>query len=165
MGLNAKKYSEIIKQKAEKYGFQGCGISKAGFLEEEAPAFERWLKAGFNGEMGYMENYFDKRLDPTLLVEGAKSVISLSYNYYPEYKLNTENNFKISKYAYGETLSAYVTLEKSNKRYSQRDDCRAAGGNWGIWISGFYGLCTDIRTGMGKEIRNRLGGKKCKSHH
>ena len=102
MGLNAKKYSEIIKQKAEKYGFQGCGISKAGFLEEEATAFERWLKAGFNGEMGYMENYFDKRLDPTLLVEGAKSVISLSYNYYPEYKLNTENNFKISKYAYGE---------------------------------------------------------------
>ena len=102
MGQNAKKYSEIIKQKAEKYGFQGCGISKAGFLEEEAPAFERWLKAGFNGEMGYMENYFDKRLDPTLLVEGAKSVISLSYNYYPEYKLNIENNFKISKYAYGE---------------------------------------------------------------
>ena len=52
--------------------------------------------------MAYMENYFDKRTDPRLLVEGAKSVISLSYNYFPQYKLETENNFKISKYAYGE---------------------------------------------------------------
>lgn len=102
MSKNAKKYSELIKQKAEKFGFQGCGISKAGFLEEEAPALERWLKSGFNGEMKYMENHFDKRLDPRLLVEGAKSIISLSYNYYPEQKLIAEDNFKISKYAYGE---------------------------------------------------------------
>lgn len=102
MSKNAKKYSELIKQKAEKFGFQGCGISKAGFLEEEAPNLERWLKSGFNGEMKYMENHFDKRLDPRLLVEGAKSIISLSYNYYPEQKLIVEDNFKISKYAYGE---------------------------------------------------------------
>lgn len=102
MTKNAKKYSELIKQKAQKFGFQGCGISKAGFLEEEVSGFENWLKSGFNGEMNYMENHFDKRLDPRLLVEGAKSVISLSYNYYPKYQLNTENNFKISKYAYGE---------------------------------------------------------------
>lgn len=102
MSKNAKKYSELIKQKAEKFGFQGCGISKAGFLEEEAPSLERWLKSGFNGEMKYMENHFDKRLDPRLLVEGAKSIISLSYNYYPEQKLIAEDNFKISKYAYGE---------------------------------------------------------------
>lgn len=99
---NARKYSELIKQKAQKFGFQGCGISKAGFLEEEVSGFENWLKSGFNGEMHYMENHFDKRLDPRLLVEGAKSVISLSYNYYPKYQIDTENNFKISKYAYGE---------------------------------------------------------------
>lgn len=99
---NPQKYSELIKQKAEKYGFQSCGISKAGFLEEEAPRLENWLMSGFNGEMGYMENYFDKRLDPRLLVEGAKSIISLSYNYFPQYHMNRENNFKISKYAYGE---------------------------------------------------------------
>jgi iron-sulfur cluster-binding protein len=102
MSQTAEKYTKIIKQKAEKFGFQGCGISKAGFLEEDATALEKWLKAGYNGEMAYMENYFDKRTDPRLLVEGAKSVISLSYNYFPQYKLETENNFKISKYAYGE---------------------------------------------------------------
>ena len=95
-------YSQLIKQKAEKFGFQSCGISKAEFLEEEAPRLETWLNKGYHGEMKYMENHFDKRLDPTLLVDGAKSVISLSYNYFPKVKIDEINNFKISKYAYGE---------------------------------------------------------------
>ena len=95
-------YSQLIKQKAEKFGFQSCGISKAEFLEEEAPRLEAWLNKGYHGEMNYMENHFDKRLDPTLLVDGAKSVISLSYNYFPKVKIDEINNFKISKYAYGE---------------------------------------------------------------
>ena len=95
-------YSQLIKQKAEKFGFQSCGISKAEFLEEEAPRLETWLNKGYHGEMKYMENHFDKRLNPTLLVEGAKSVISLSYNYFPKVKIDEINNFKISKYAYGE---------------------------------------------------------------
>ena len=95
-------YSQLIKQKAEKFGFQSCGISKAEFLEEEAPRLETWLNKGYHGEMQYMENHFDKRLDPTLLVDGAKSVISLSYNYFPKVKIDEINNFKISKYAYGE---------------------------------------------------------------
>ena len=81
-------------------GFLNCGISKAEFLEDEAPRLEKWLKQGFHGEMGYMENYFDKRLDPTLLVPGAKSVISLLYNYFPVEK-QPENTFKLAKYAYG----------------------------------------------------------------
>ena len=68
MTQTAEKYAKIIKQKAEKFGFQGCGISKACFLEEDATALEKWLKAGYNGEMAYMENYFDKRTDPRLLV-------------------------------------------------------------------------------------------------
>ena len=95
-------YSQLIKQKAEKFGFQSCGISKADFLEEEAPRLETWLNKGYHGEMQYMENHFDKRLNPTLLVDGAKSVISLSYNYFPKVKIDEINNFKISKYAYGE---------------------------------------------------------------
>ena len=95
-------YSQLIKQKAEKFGFQSCGISKAEFLEEEAPRLEAWLNKGYHGEMQYMENHFDKRLNPTLLVNGAKSVISLSYNYFPKVKIDEINNFKISKYAYGE---------------------------------------------------------------
>lgn len=99
---NAEKYTKLIKQKAEKFGFQNCGISKADFLEEEAKPLENWLKNNFHGEMNYMENYFDKRLDPRLLVEGSKSVISLSYNYFPEENISTLDNFKISKYAYAE---------------------------------------------------------------
>ena len=99
---NAAKYSELIKTKAKKFGFQDCGISKADFLEEDAKPLENFLKKNYHGEMQYMENYFDKRLDPRLLVPGAKSVISLSYNYFPEEEIPTNNNFKISKYAYGE---------------------------------------------------------------
>ena len=77
-----------------------CGISKAGFLEEEAPRLEAWLNQNRHGQMQYMENHFDKRLDPTKLVEGSKSVISLLLNYYPK-ELQTQGSYKISKYAYG----------------------------------------------------------------
>lgn len=77
-----------------------CGISKAGFLEQEAPRLESWLNKNMHGEMAYMENHFDKRLDPTLLVPGAKSVVSLLLNYYPDEK-QREDTYKISKYAYG----------------------------------------------------------------
>ncbi len=94
-------YSEKIKTEAKRLGFMSCGISKAGFLEEEAPRLERWLKKNMNGEMSYMENHFDKRLDPTKLVEGSKSVISLLLNYFPSEE-QTSNTYKISKYAYGE---------------------------------------------------------------
>lgn len=78
-----------------------CGISKAGFLEEEAPRLEYWLNNQMHGQMSYMENHFDKRLNPTLLVDGAKSVISLLLNYYPS-ELQNEDSYKISKYAYGQ---------------------------------------------------------------
>jgi len=102
MNAGAEKYSQLIKSKAKSFGFQNCGISKADFLEEEAPRLEKWLKNNYNGEMKYMENHFDKRLDPRLLVEGSKSVISLSYNYFPEEKISILENYKISKYAYAE---------------------------------------------------------------
>lgn len=97
---NKSKYSQLIKTEAKRLGFLSCGISKAQFLEEEAPRLEKWLKNNMNGEMHYMENHFDKRLDPTKLVDDSKSVISLLLNYYPEDTQNT-NTFKVSKYAYG----------------------------------------------------------------
>jgi epoxyqueuosine reductase len=97
---NKHSYSSIIKQEAKRLGFDFCGISKASFLEEEAPRLESWLKNGMHGKMEYMENHFDKRLNPTLLVDDAKAVVSLLYNYYPEQTQNTEAP-KISKYAYG----------------------------------------------------------------
>ncbi|MBD0724309.1 tRNA epoxyqueuosine(34) reductase QueG [Flavobacterium sp. L1I52] len=94
------KYSQFIKSEAKRLGFLSCGISKAGFLEEEAPRLENWLKNNRNGQMAYMENHFDKRLNPTLLVDDAKSVVSLLLNYYPEKEQNPDS-YKISKYAYG----------------------------------------------------------------
>lgn len=93
-------HTQLIKAEAKRLGFLSCGMSKAGFLEEEAPRLEAWLHKNMNGEMSYMENHFDKRLDPTKLVEGSKSVISLLLNYYPEQTQN-EDSYKISKYAYG----------------------------------------------------------------
>ncbi|MTI32060.1 tRNA epoxyqueuosine(34) reductase QueG [Xanthovirga aplysinae] len=96
-----ERYTRLIKEKARELGFEFCGISKAEFLEDQAPKLESWLKAGMHGKMGYMENHFDKRLDPRKLVEGAKSVISLGFNYFPEKDLAKEENFKIAKYAYG----------------------------------------------------------------
>lgn len=97
---NTSKYSQFIKDEAKRLGFLSCGISKAGFLEAEAPRLETWLKNNAHGEMRYMENHFDKRLDPTKLVEGSKSVISLLLNYYPSEIQNTES-YQLSKYAYG----------------------------------------------------------------
>ncbi len=91
----------LIKQKAAQLGFDYIGISKAEFLDEEAHRLEKWLKNGMNGKMSYMENYFDKRLDPTLLVPGAKSVISLSYNYHTKAKQTDNKAPKLSSYAYG----------------------------------------------------------------
>jgi len=97
---NLQKYSNLIKQEAERLGFDSCGIAKAAFLEEEARHFEQWLARGYHGKMQYMENHFDKRLDPRLLVPGAQSVISLGYNYFPESPQKTDT-YKIAKYAYG----------------------------------------------------------------
>jgi epoxyqueuosine reductase len=99
--LNTGKNTQIVKAEAKRLGFDFCGISKAEFLEEEAPRLESWLSKNMHGKMDYMANHFDKRLDPRLLVEGAKSVISLLYNYYPEQKQTGESP-KISKYAYGQ---------------------------------------------------------------
>lgn len=101
MPSNPFRYSQLIKAEAQKLGFLFCGIAKAGFLEKEAPRLENWLKQGFHGEMAYMENHFDKRLDPRLLVDGAKSVISLGINYYSEQQQSDPEAPKISRYAFG----------------------------------------------------------------
>ena len=98
--ISKANYTNLIKTEAKRLGFLSCGISKAKFLEEEAPRLEAWLTKNRHGEMTYMENHFDKRLDPTLLVPDSKSVVSLLLNYYPE-KQQREDSYKISKYAYG----------------------------------------------------------------
>ncbi len=121
-----ERNTKLVKSLASQLGFSFCGIAKAEFLEEEAPRLEEWLKRGYQGKMSYLENHFDKRLDPRLLVPGAKSVISLLYNYYPERDLSyfasakedqlssalaSESKLKIAKYAYGEDYH-FVIKEK-----------------------------------------------------
>jgi epoxyqueuosine reductase len=98
---NRRFYTDNIKKEAIRLGFDNCGIAKAAFLEEEAHHLETWLKKGYHGSMAYMENHFDKRLDPCLLVPDAKSVICLTYNHFPQ-KIQEQSSYKIAKYAYGE---------------------------------------------------------------
>lgn len=98
---NKEIHTKFIKSEAQRLGFLSCGISKSGFLEEEAPRLERWLNQNQHGQMSYMENHFDKRLNPNLLVDDAKSVVSLLLNYYPS-ETQTDDSYKISKYAYGQ---------------------------------------------------------------
>ena len=94
--MNPHQHSRVIKQIAKRLGFDYVGISEAHFLEEEAPRLEAWLRNNYHGKMAYMANYFDKRLDPTLLVPGAKSIVSLLLNYYPNQQ-QSSNGPKISK--------------------------------------------------------------------
>ena len=98
----AEKRAQLLKSTAKRLGFDFCGIAKAEFLESDAPRLEEWLNRNYQGKMAYLANHFDKRLDPTQLVEGAKTVVSLIYNYYPEKQLpHQPEDLKLAKYAYG----------------------------------------------------------------
>jgi epoxyqueuosine reductase len=94
------EYSSYVKSTALSLGFDYCGIAKAQKLDDEARFLENWLNKGFQGKMNYMENYFDLRTDPTKLVPGAKSVITLLLNYFPQ-DIQIESAPQVSKYAYG----------------------------------------------------------------
>ena len=113
------KKGNTIKSIAKDLGFIACGISKAEKLHEAESNLEKWLKQGYHGKMQYMENHFDKRLDPSKLVPGAKSVISLLYNYYPEETQNLDSP-KIAKYAYGEDY--HFVVKDKLKEFVHRID-------------------------------------------
>ena len=98
--LAKSEYTAFVKNTALSLGFDYCGIAKAVKLDEESKRLEQWLNKGFNGKMAYMENYFDLRTDPSKLVPGAKSVITLLLNYFPSEQQNPDSP-QISKYAYG----------------------------------------------------------------
>ncbi|MFR9165798.1 MAG: tRNA epoxyqueuosine(34) reductase QueG [Dysgonomonas sp.] len=108
--------SRLIKQFAVQVGFDVCGITKAEDVGNEKDVLRLWLDRGYNAEMGYMANYFDKRCDPTLLVEGAKSIICVALNYYPEVKQNLENP-QFAYYAYGKDYHD-VIKEKLRKLFN-----------------------------------------------
>jgi epoxyqueuosine reductase len=105
--LNQQHYSNVLKRTAALSGFDHCGIAKAMVLNEDAKRLESWLNNSFHGNMKYMENYFDLRIDPSKLVPGAKSVITLLKNYYPSEK-QSEDAPKISKYAWGNDYHSVI---------------------------------------------------------
>jgi len=113
----SQKHSHLVKETAVKLGFDLCGIAKAEYLEDEAPRLEKWLNQGMHGQMDYMANHFEKRLDPTKLVDGAKSVISLTYNYFPANDLAENGTYKIAKYAYGEDY--HFVIKRKLKTFLQ----------------------------------------------
>ncbi len=102
-----ERNTKLIKEKAAGLGFFFCGISKADFLHDEAKHLDSYLKNNYQGNMSYLENHYDKRLDPRLLVDNAKSVVSLLMNYYPENK-QPADTFQISKYAYGKDYHFHI---------------------------------------------------------
>ena len=124
---NKSKYSQFIKTEAKRLGFLSCGISKAEFLETEAPRLEKWLNNNAQGEMRYMENHFDKRLDPTKLVEGSKSVVSLLLNYYPS-EIQNEDSYKLSKYAYGTDYHFIIKDKLKSLLHAIQDEIGEVGG-------------------------------------
>jgi epoxyqueuosine reductase len=103
-------YTRLIQEKSLQLGFDYCGIAKAEQLDDDARRLEKWLNQNHHGKMGYMANHFEKRVDPRLLVDGAKSVITLMLNYFPQVELPNAD-FKVSKYAYGQDYH-YVIKDK-----------------------------------------------------
>lgn len=100
--MNVAQHTRLIREEAHRLGFAFVGFARAERMDEEAIRLEAWLQQGFHGQMSYMENYFEQRVDPRLLVDGARSVVSLVYNYYPEKKQVDPQAPQLAKYAYGE---------------------------------------------------------------
>ena len=100
--------TELVRHTAKKLGFTNVGIAKAEYMSQEAERLKEWLGLGYHGTMSYMENHFDKRTNPTLLVPGAKSIIVLTYNYHTELKQEDPQAPKISSYAYGRDRKSVV---------------------------------------------------------
>jgi epoxyqueuosine reductase len=108
MDLKSTLRRDLIRNKALELGFYSCTFSKATFLEEEAPKLDEWLTRAYHGKMTYMENHYDKRLDPRVLVEGSRTVVTLLYNYFSEKKQSHTTAPKLSMYAFGEDYHAVV---------------------------------------------------------
>lgn len=116
----SEQHTNIVKDIAQSMGFDSCGIAEARRLDDDARRLENWLNKGFHGEMKYMENHFDMRVDPTLLVPGAKSVITLLYNYFPDQKQDSQLP-KVAKYAYGKDYHLVIREKLSDFLHRVRE--------------------------------------------
>lgn len=148
--------TQIIKEAAARLGFAFCGISRAGFLEEEANRLDAWLQRGYHGRMSYMENHHDMRLDPTKLVPGARSVVSLVYNYYPKTDLGRDGEPKVAKYAYGEDYH-FIIREKLKQLLSEiRDSIGEINGRVFVDSAPVMERAWAARSGLGWIGKNSL---------
>jgi epoxyqueuosine reductase len=149
-------HSQTIKSIASEIGFQFCGIAKAQKLDEEAQHLEDWLKRGYQGKMGYLENHFDKRLDPTLLVPGAKSVVSLVYNYFPIKEEAADQQYKIAKYAYGQDY--HQVIKEKLKLFMQRihEEIGEVGGRVFVDSAPVHERAWAAKSGLGWIGKNSL---------
>ncbi len=122
MKTNQKIWSDKIKQKAKSIGFTDCKIAQAGLLSEDAKHLRKWLVEGMHADMHYMENHFEKRINPKKLMPGAKSVIVVLLNYFPKDKLAEEGNFHFSKYAYGRDYHKVMKTMLKNLQIAIHDE-------------------------------------------
>ncbi len=149
----AEQHTTFIKQHSSRLGFAYCGIARAVQLDDDARKLERWLMKGYNGKMEYMERNFDLRIDPTKLVPGAKSVITLLLNYYPEQQQQKDAP-KISKYAYGKDYH-YVIREKLNELlFVMREEIGAIDGRGFVDSAPVLERSWAVRSGLGWVGKN-----------
>ena len=146
--------AQLIKHKAQELGFFFCGISKAGFLEEEAPKLETWLHQKRNGEMAWMENHFEKRLDPTKLVPGAQSVISVALNYFPEKTQVSPDAPKIAKYAFGKDYHFVIKDKLKDLMQFIQDEIGAADGRAFVDSAPVMDKAWAKKSGLGWQGKN-----------
>lgn len=147
--------SKKIKNIAQDLGFDFCGISKAEKLVDEESRLESWLKKKYHAGMSYMENHFEKRLDPTLLVPGSKSVISLLYNYFPESHAD-KDNYKIAKYAWGTDYHRVIKKKLKRFLYEINDSIGEVNGRVFVDSAPILERSWALRSGVGWQGKNAM---------
>jgi len=145
-----------VKRLALEEGFDFCGIAKAEFMEDQAKPLENWLKSGKHGKMGYMEGHFDKRLDPTKLVPGAKSIITLLYNHYPPKELPKKKNYHIARYAYGKDYHMVIKSKMKTLLENIRDEIGDISGRYFVDSAPVMERAWAQRSGAGWIGKNSL---------
>lgn len=153
--MSVDENTRLVKSIASDLGFSFCGISKAEFLEEEAPRLEAWLKRGYAGKMSYLERNLDKRLDPRLLVPGAQSVVSLLYNYAPRAE-GPSGEFKLSKYAYGEDYHLVIKERLTEFLHRLREKVGEVNGRVFVDSAPVHERAWAARSGLGWIGKNSL---------
>lgn len=147
--MDARAKAVFLKQKASEYGFSFCGISTATELTDEARRLEQWLSKGSHGTMKYMENYFEMRIDPRKLVEGARSVISFLYNYFPAEEPKAPDAPVVSKYAYGRDYHEVIKAKLNDLLTELRETWGDIGGRAFVDSAPVLEKAWALRSGIG----------------